>query len=332
MQRSLFGLEFCNAPGQFFRCFFFLFDFLGKIPKGFLQAGTLDLFILHFGIFRQLCFQLGYGLDGLLHLGLMCCCFVLFCFQPFQPLVFQGKVFLCLFLFLLGCFSVFGHCQLCRDCFLLLIQLFDLAQNLLLRSSILLDQLFHQLYCLGVFQLAFFRLAHFQHQHIVRVAGDAIDILANAAADFFVFLSQLAGLLFQALLQLIIALGAEDFLKDLFTVLGGGKQKFQKIALCDHGDLGKLAAVNAHDIHNGLVYLFQPGDHPPIGIVQLGVGFFGGIALAAGLGPVILRVSLDGVDFLRIGKGKLHLGGGGGLGVFGAEHIDIAGVAACLAV
>ena len=164
------------------------------------------------------------------------------------------------------------------------------------------------------------------------MAGDAIDILANAVADFSIVLSQIAGLLFQALLQLIIALGAEDFLKDLFTVLGGGKQQFQKIALCDHGDLGKLAAVNAHDIHNGLVYLFQPGDHPPIGIVQLGVGFFGGIALAAGLGPVILRVSLDGVDFLRIGKGKLHLGGGGGLGVFGAEHIDIAGVAACLAV
>ena len=125
----------------------------------------------------------------------------------------------------------------------------------------------------------------------------------------------------ESVLQLLVALGAEQLAEDAAALLGGGVQQPGELPLRDHGDLGELVVVQADELDDGGGDLLGPGDGgPAVGKGQGGVGFLGGKALAPGLGAGVLRVAADGVPLAPHLKFQFHKGRRGGVGVLAAEH------------
>ena len=151
--------------------------------------------------------------------------------------------------------------------------------------------------------------------------ADAVDVLADAAAEGLIGLFPLGGLPFQGLLELLVGTGVENFPENFAALFGLGQQKIQKLPLGDHGHPGKLCPVQANHITHGPGYLPGAGDRrPAVGIGQQSVRLFCH-QLVPPLGRAqVLRVPPDGVLLGAAPEGQLHKGGSPRLCITAAEH------------
>ena len=98
----------------------------------------------------------------------------------------------------------------------------------------------------------------------------------------------------QLFLQGLIAAGAEQVAENLAPLLRFCMQQFQKGALGDHSHLGKLAAVQPRQSHDGPRHLPGLGHRrPAVGKGKRSVGALEHHTLAPHLGPFIFRVAAD---------------------------------------
>ena len=169
-------------------------------------------------------------------------------------------------------------------------------------------------------------------QWVLRLGENALDVLLHAGARGGAGVPQSAGFRFQPLLQDHVAAGVEQLPEDLLAGLGVCQQQLEKVALGDHGHLGKLAAAQTQDLGNGGGDLPGFGDDAAVRQMQLRLRFLDGGAAAAPGGALILRTAPDGVARLAAGEYQLHGGGRFRGGVFGAEHGRVPDIAAGLTV
>ena len=120
--------------------------------------------------------------------------------------------------------------------------------------------------------------------------------------------------------------------EDFFPFFGGGKQKFQKISLCDHRDLEKLAAVDPEDLLDLSIHFFWSGEDRPVRKRKLGIGFLRSHPLPACFRAEIFGITPHGVLPVKAGESKDHFGGGVFRGIFGAEHGRLPLASACFPV
>ena len=130
------------------------------------------------------------------------------------------------------------------------------------------------------------------------------------------------------LLKACVKVRFEYIAEDLPAILCVRQQELSELALRDHGDLAELRAVYAEDISDRRIYIRPARDNAPVRHSKFGARRLLCGSAAAGLGPLILRVSPDGISFPCVGKGELHLGRRLWRSEFGAEHGAFAPIAA----
>ena len=86
---------------------------------------------------------------------------------------------------------------------------------------------------------------------------------------------------------------------------------------------------------DGGFHVFDFGDDGAVGHGEDSVGLYRRGLVGAGLAQgraLVFGIPADGVLLAAVGEGQLHIGGIGGLDVFGAEHVGLSAVAAGLAI
>ena len=185
---------------------------------------------------------------------------------------------------------------------------------------VLKNQLFHQLHSLLEGQIPRLGLLDLGLERVVLPADRPPDVLLHTGPGVLTLPLELARLALHPLLEHHIIPGLENLPENFLAAPGIRHQQLEKIPLGNHGDLRKLAAVQADDADDLLIDLSGPGHQAAIRQVKLRLRLLGGGA-AAPLGrALILRVAADGVGLAAIGKDQLHLGGRLRLSVLGAEH------------
>lgn len=120
-----------------------------------------------------------------------------------------------------------------------------------------------------------FGLIQLVRRRVLRDGEYALDVLLHAGAGGGAGVPQGTGFRFQPLLQDHVAAGVEQFPEDLLAGLGVCQQKLEKIALGDHGHLGKLAAAQSDDLRDGGGDLPGLGDDGAVGQMKLRLPLFG---------------------------------------------------------
>ena len=134
-------------------------------------------------------------------------------------------------------------------------------------------------------------------------------------------LVQRGGFCLQTLLQLGIALGAEQLAEDAAALLRRSVEQLCELPLRDEHDLGKLVVVQPNDLlHGGGHVLCLGHRRAGVRVGQGGIRLFGGHALAPGLGALVLRVAAHHVAHAVHLKFQLHKGGGLVIRVLAAQH------------
>ena len=130
-----------------------------------------------------------------------------------------------------------------------------------------------------------------------------------------------------------IALGAEQLAENAAALLGGSVEQLCELTLRDHGDLAELAVVQPDDLLHGGSHILGFGHRrTAIGIGEGGIRFFGGHALAAVFGALVLRVAAHGIALAVHLKFQLHKGGCFRAGILAAQHGALAYAAAGMIV
>ena len=134
-------------------------------------------------------------------------------------------------------------------------------------------------------------------------------------------LVQRGGFCLQTLLQLGIALGAEQLAEDAAALLRRSVEQLCELPLRNEHDLGKLVVVQPDDLlHGGGHVLCLGHRRAVVRVGQGGIRLFGGHALAPGLGALVLRVAAHHVAHAVHLKFQLHKGGGFVIRVLAAQH------------
>ena len=148
---------------------------------------------------------------------------------------------------------------------------------------------------------------------------------AQQAVQFSVLgsalLVQRGGFCLQTLLQLGIALGAEQLAEDAAALLRRSVEQLCELPLRNEHDLGKLVVVQPDDLLHGGGHVLRLGHRRAVVRVgQGGIRLFGGHALAPGFGTLVLRVAAHHVAHAVHLKFQLHKGGGFVVCVLAAQH------------
>ena len=164
-------------------------------------------------------------------------------------------------------------------------------------------------------------------------AGGALQKRLILLGHLPIGIGQGAAFLLHPLLKLPEAAGLEDLPEDLDAILGLGLQKAQEVPLGDHGNLGKLAAVEPQKLRHRRRHLLPAGEGlAVVGEAQKRLGLLHRKARAPLLGALVLRGAAHRIFPAPAQKGELHKGGLAGLGIVAAKHVRLAGTAAGLAV
>ena len=231
---------------------------------------------------------------------------------------------------------------ICLECFAHLSSLVRLDKPRIDRTDLLLQHLklpcagrilrfvavnerFEQLHGLRKREFLLLRLLRLFAEHITLRADDAADILLYARARRLTFAVKRVRAVLQAVLQHLVAVRLEDLAEYLLPVLCFRCQQLEKFALRDHGDLRKLAAVEADDPHEGCVDLFRLVEHAAaVRQMQLRLGSLPCHFAAASGRALVFRVSSDGINLSAAGKCHFDEGRRFGRRILGAEHGRIA--------
>ena len=155
---------------------------------------------------------------------------------------------------------------------------------------------------------------------VLRKADDAGDVLPDAGPGCFTGLLQGGRPLLYPVLKRHIESGLEDLPENLLPAFGVCQQQLEEIPLGDHGDLGKLAAVQSDDSVDLPGNFPALGDQTAVGQAKLGVRFLYHTSRAPLGRAFVLGISADGIGFAAVREGQFHKGGSVRLGVLGAEH------------
>ena len=185
---------------------------------------------------------------------------------------------------------------------------------------ILIDQPLDQLHSLLEGELARLGLQNFWPQQVVLLTDHTADVLLHAGPGRFTVPLEPTGFTFHLFLEHHVVPGLEDLPKDLLSAFGVRLQQLAEIPLGDHGDLRKLAAVEADDPGDLPVDLPSFGDQTSVREDQLCVRLLDGGPAALFRRPLVLRIPADGIDLAAVGEDQLHLRGGLRLGILGTEH------------
>ena len=101
-------------------------------------------------------------------------------------------------------------------------------------------------------------------------------------------------------------MSVKQLLKDLFSLFRAGKEQLAKIALGDHGDPCELAAVDAQDLDDLLVYILLSCDDFTVWKGQFRIGFLQCKSLTAGFWTVVFRVTANVIFFASQHKAQFH--------------------------
>ena len=283
-------------------------------------------------ILRQLRFRLALFIRQLFNFR--CVLFLLLIgFLKLQAdLLFPGSVGLCLFNGRCGFFPGFYFAQVPVDGLKLPVRPGDCLRQRLLPALVLLNQRFQQPRRLLYRQRPRFGLAHLNAQHIIPVHAYPVDILRQAVSCCRALFIQPSRVTLQVFLQRLEELCFKNLAKDCLSFLRRRQKKLEKVSLSNHGNLHKLAAVDAHNVKNCGIHIPLPGQHPPVRIVQLGFRLLCGVSGSSGFRAKIFRVSPHGIGLPGVGKHQLNLCRHALFRVFRPEHVCFPGVAAGLAV
>ena len=216
--------------------------------------------------------------------------------------------------------------------FQFLFQAADLLRQGRLLCRVPSNQRFQEGQKLAKGQFSRFRFLQFRAGCVGFVPRNAADVLRQAGARRGQLPVQRGGVLLQSVLQALKQAGFEHFPQNLFPFLRRGQQEFQEIPLGDHGDLHELAPVDAHDVPNRRVHIFQPGLDLAVGIVQHGLRLLLDEARAPCFRAPVFRAACDGIGLPPAGEHQLHLRGVLRRRVFGAQHRRVTRIPAGLAV
>ena len=186
------------------------------------------------------------------------------------------------------------------------------------------NERFEQLHGLREREFSLLRLLGLFAEHITLRADDAADILLYACARRLTFSVKCVRAVLQTVLQHLIAVRLEDLAEYLLPVLCFRCQQLEKFALRDHGDLRKLAAVEADDLRQFCVDLFRLVEHAVVRQMQLRLGSLLCHFAAASGRALVFRVSSDGIDLSAAGKRHFDEGRRFGRRILGTEHGCIA--------
>ena len=228
---------------------------------------------------------------------------------------FAGRLQLLLGLLGFLCLSQQG-----RGLFQLFLQAVQYLLLLLLGLTVLGNQLTDELHSLRERQPTLLSLLKGRLTQVVLVTDHSPNVLLYTGPGSLAVPLKLSRFVLHPLLKHHIVPGLEDLPKNFLTAFGICQQQLHKISLCDHGDLGKLASVQANDIHDLPVDLPGFDNHTAIGKDQLCLGLLRSGPSAPFGGTFILRIAAHSVGLASVGENQFHLGRGVRLGVLGAEH------------
>ena len=186
------------------------------------------------------------------------------------------------------------------------------------------NERFEQLHGLREREFSLLRLLGLFAEHITLRADDAADILLYACARRLTFSIKCVRAVLQTVLQHLVAVRLEDLAEYLLPVLCLRCQQLEKFALRDHGDLRKLAAVEADDLRQFCVDLLRLVEHAAVRQMQLRLGSLLCHFAAASGRALVFRVSPDGIDLSAAGKRHFDEGRRFRRRILGTEHGCIA--------
>ena len=127
---------------------------------------------------------------------------------------------------------------------------FGLADTIgkdLLRILVFENHIIQKFDCLICRQLSLFGSHYFQICGAGLVAFDAAQILLYAFLSVRAFTVEISGLLLELFLKDLVILRLEYLPENSLSFLRSRKEQLQEIALCDHGNLSELTAVNSQN-------------------------------------------------------------------------------------
>ena len=181
-------------------------------------------------------------------------------------------------------------------------------------------------------KLSFGRLLQPGIVTVVLRRRNTVQVLRDALPKVFACTVGRQGLVLQSVLKDAVGAGMEQLAEDRLPVLRVGQQQLQKVALGDHGDLGKLVPVQTQQGLQLPRHILRFGHGSAVRELQLRIGRLFRESSAASGGPLILRVSAHGIALPGMREDQFHLRGCFGGSVLRAQHGHVAGAAAGLAV
>ena len=160
-------------------------------------------------------------------------------------------------------------------------------------------------------------------------ALDIVHILTNALLQILIFVPLLPNLLLQPLLKSLIQPRIKYLPENIAAGFRVRKQKLLEIPLRYHGDLGELLSVQTQKLRHGSGhFLHLRHGRPPVRVDQLRLRPLKGISASPPLRALVFRVPPHRIPFPAVFKQIFHIGRGILTGVFAAEHIRPAHIAA----
>ena len=163
-------------------------------------------------------------------------------------------------------------------------------------------------------------------------SGNAAQVLGDALPQFPAYAVGRSSLFLQLFLKDPIGAGMEKVAENRLAVFRVGQEQLQKVALGDHGDLGKLVSVQTEQGLYLLGDILRPGHGPAVREQERRIRRLLRKPAAAPGRPFVFRVSAHGIALAGMREDQLDPGGRLGGGILRAQHGRLAAASAGLTV